>query len=415
MPPSNDPPTADDWNSRRDLITRLYRDEDRPLKEIMAMMNGPGFRATPKMFKSRIHKWGLDKKLKEREARAIVHMQARRRGKATRMLLRGKAVDIKTAQSHLKRKGITVEDALKTIDDPLPDLICETPRMSPGPLSPNSQSQKARTDTIESTSSQLQVLIERRRPQHLDSPTLLKTAELLFMDIRECVLSSFETGSWVSNGPDEYCRPKNARVREIGTCEETYTANVLSHQRFNNLRPIETRDTFMKRTWTVEEEQSSMILQYLVQGIALLFMKQSKSIVLELLVQLYDFYTSSGTEKMRTLSVLIRICTRIRILVHNDVALDYLPTALRALIDSHNEVLDQFHLQTIHLAVMLARVMGILYGPTGLTKPLETLHSSLERQQMSASRRSALLLIELENIHIRGGRYGYDEIMFRPA
>ena len=369
------------------------------------------------MYKSRIHKWGLDKKLKEREARAIVHMHARRRGKATRMLLRGKAVDIKTAQSHLKRKGITVEDALKTIDDPLPDLICETPRMSPGPLSPNSQSQKARTDTIESTSSQLQVLIERRRPQHLDSPTLLKTAELLFMDIRECVLSSFETGSWVSNGPDEYCRPKNARVCETGTCVELRTANVLSHERFNNVQSttLDTITGILKRTWSVEEVQSSMILEYLVGVVALLLMRRLKSIVLDLLVQLYDFYTSSGTEKMRTLSVLIRICTRIRILVHNDVALDYLPTALRALIDSHNEVLDQFHLQTIHLAVMLARVMGILYGPTGLTKPLETLHSSLERQQMSASRRSALLLIELENIHIRGGRYGYDEIMFRPA
>lgn len=357
--------------------------------------------SSPKMYKSRIHNWGLDKKLKEREARAIVHMHARRRGKVTRMLLRGNPVDVKTAQSHLKRKRITIVDVLKTVVDPLPDLVCETSEMSPESSAPNSQLQRARINTT----LQLQRIMERRRPQHLESPTLLKTAELLFADVRECVLSSFGTGSWVSYGPDEYCRPKNAPVCERRTCDEFNTAGALSYARFTAARSPEAMYTItqtLRRTWSILEEKSSMILQYLVQAVALLLMQRSKSTVLELLAQLHNFYTSSSTEETRTLSALVRICTRIRVLVHNDVALDYLPTALRALIDSHNEVLDQFHLQTVHVAVMLARVMGILYGPAGLTKPLETLHSSLERQHISAPRRSALLLIELADIHVRG-------------
>ena len=45
MAPSSGPPTADDWDSRRDLITRLYRAEGKSLKEIMLMVNVPGFRA----------------------------------------------------------------------------------------------------------------------------------------------------------------------------------------------------------------------------------------------------------------------------------------------------------------------------------------------------------------------------------
>lgn len=46
MPQSSGPPIADDWDFRRDLITRLYRDEDKPLKEIMTLVNVSGFRAT---------------------------------------------------------------------------------------------------------------------------------------------------------------------------------------------------------------------------------------------------------------------------------------------------------------------------------------------------------------------------------
>lgn len=362
------------------------------------------------MYKSRIHKWGLDKKLKEREARAIVHMHARRHGKATRMLLRGKSVDITAARSHLKRKRITTEDVLKTDVDPLPDLVCETPPMSPGPSSKNYHLQKACTNAT----LQMQRLMERRRPQHLDSPTLLKTAELLFADLRECVLSSFGSGSWVSYGPDEYCRPKNALVCERRTCDAFNTARVLSYAPINAIRSPEVMYAItrsLKRTWNVQEEESSMILQYLVQAVAVLIMHRSKLTVLELLAQLHYFYASSSIEDMRTLSALGRICTRMSVLVHNDVALDYLPTALRALIDSYNEVLGQFHLQTVHVAVMLARVMRILYGSTGITKPLETLHSSLERQQISASRRSALLLIELADIHLRDGRLGSAEMI----
>ena len=42
---STGPPTASDWESRRPLITQLYRDEKKPLHQMMARVNDSGFRA----------------------------------------------------------------------------------------------------------------------------------------------------------------------------------------------------------------------------------------------------------------------------------------------------------------------------------------------------------------------------------
>jgi Clr5 domain len=39
-------PTADDWEARRAQITRLYRDEGKPLREVMLIVNKSRFRAT---------------------------------------------------------------------------------------------------------------------------------------------------------------------------------------------------------------------------------------------------------------------------------------------------------------------------------------------------------------------------------
>ena len=42
----NNPPSAGDWELRRPLITRLYRDDDKSLREVMDIMHQSGFRAT---------------------------------------------------------------------------------------------------------------------------------------------------------------------------------------------------------------------------------------------------------------------------------------------------------------------------------------------------------------------------------
>ena len=63
-------PTKDDWESHRTEITRLYQDEKRTLNEVMKfMLERYDFRATTKMYKTRISDWGLRRNLRwsERE------------------------------------------------------------------------------------------------------------------------------------------------------------------------------------------------------------------------------------------------------------------------------------------------------------------------------------------------------------
>ncbi|ETS78966.1 hypothetical protein PFICI_08819 [Pestalotiopsis fici W106-1] len=65
---------AEDWATHRDLITRLYWDEDRTLREVRELMKViHGFNATEKMYKWRFKSWGLHKNLNRKDVPKIVY------------------------------------------------------------------------------------------------------------------------------------------------------------------------------------------------------------------------------------------------------------------------------------------------------------------------------------------------------
>ncbi|KAI0458436.1 Clr5 domain-containing protein [Xylaria acuta] len=52
--------TPEDWDAHQETIRRLYLDEKRPLKDVVVIMeNDYGFRATAKMYKTRLAKWKM--------------------------------------------------------------------------------------------------------------------------------------------------------------------------------------------------------------------------------------------------------------------------------------------------------------------------------------------------------------------
>ncbi|KAI0188007.1 Clr5 domain-containing protein [Xylaria flabelliformis] len=52
--------TPEDWDAHQETIRRLYLDEKRPLKEVVVIMESEyGFRATAKMYKTRLAKWKM--------------------------------------------------------------------------------------------------------------------------------------------------------------------------------------------------------------------------------------------------------------------------------------------------------------------------------------------------------------------
>ncbi|KAK1982290.1 hypothetical protein LZ30DRAFT_781406 [Colletotrichum cereale] len=97
---------AEIWETRRPIITRLYQEENKSLKEVMEIMQRKHhFAATVKMYKSRIWKWGLDKKLKGDEVLAIMLLKRDRDvlKKPTEFRIRGQLVDLENIGRYLKR------------------------------------------------------------------------------------------------------------------------------------------------------------------------------------------------------------------------------------------------------------------------------------------------------------------------
>ncbi|KAN0092365.1 hypothetical protein V8E51_018212 [Hyaloscypha variabilis] len=127
-----------EWNRFRPLIKRLYVDEEKTLKEVIAIMERDyGHRASIKMYKARIKKWNLDKKTKEAEAWALLRKKLQREavGKESAFRVRGKTVTIDDVLRYFKRKGILdPETQTRAAGPPTPPAIeCWTPVPSPNP------------------------------------------------------------------------------------------------------------------------------------------------------------------------------------------------------------------------------------------------------------------------------------------
>ena len=333
------------------------------------------------MYKSRIKKWGLDKKHKEHEARAIIHAHNRRLGKATRIRLRGQSVDINTVLSYFKRKRITIEDVLSSEAATPSDLVCETPMTSPRPMS-----QKTLSASL----------------HRLETPDRFKTAELLCIEIREYVFASFGTGRWVSHGPDKYCQSKKASFSNGGPLDlfrEIQNACSL----FDYKRPVQAVQTLSKGFSSIKiivADQSLGALPYLLRSVALLLVRHRKLEVLSLCKQLCLMATVIGSKGDLVIHFFKNIFLRIALLARDSEANGFLLAALQSLLDSYVKVLNPCHLQTVQAASTLTRVMKILDGPGSLVGPLRTLYRSIERQQGPHTWQSLLLLFELVDVHI---------------
>ncbi|KAF5489566.1 hypothetical protein CGCS363_v011964 [Colletotrichum siamense] len=99
--------TEDHWTCHRGIITRLYRDENKTLKEVKQIMEETYyFHATERMFKTRIKRWGLDKKFKEAEVLAMLQVKNKRdaAGKKTRFTVRNQEVEWERIAHYLKRR-----------------------------------------------------------------------------------------------------------------------------------------------------------------------------------------------------------------------------------------------------------------------------------------------------------------------
>ncbi|KAK0649286.1 Clr5 domain-containing protein, partial [Cercophora newfieldiana] len=131
---------GDEWDIHRPAIQELYQNQNLALKEVMRLMEEThGFRATQRMYKTRIKSWGLDKNFKESEVVELFRLRRERDriGKPTVYAIRGREVDWDRVHTYVRRKGL---DIVRLVDDASPpasssssarEVTCRTPTPEP--------------------------------------------------------------------------------------------------------------------------------------------------------------------------------------------------------------------------------------------------------------------------------------------
>ena len=126
------------------------------------------------MYKSHIAKWGLDKKNKEPEMRAIIRKNQQRaeQGKRSRFRVRKRDLDFAEVIRYWKRKGVAVDEVIaRSMASPTPETVeCFTVVSSP-----------------------------------ITPPEDLATPEYILRIIRGYTAASFESGTWVKTDPRNLC------------------------------------------------------------------------------------------------------------------------------------------------------------------------------------------------------------------
>ncbi|KAI1322747.1 hypothetical protein F5Y16DRAFT_29118 [Xylariaceae sp. FL0255] len=144
--PSSGWATANDWAAHRSLITSLYREENKTLKETMQVMEEEhNFFATVRMYKARFQQWGIEKKIKAEDAVEIFRRQTARakEGKETVAYVRGRKINPDRLQRYRYRAAAVVSEQILLAEKELNEItpssfgsssshvICRTPSPEP--------------------------------------------------------------------------------------------------------------------------------------------------------------------------------------------------------------------------------------------------------------------------------------------
>jgi hypothetical protein len=143
------------------------------------------------MYKDHITKWELDKRNKEREVMAIVRKKRQRDavGKASEFRIRGRIVSIEDVHRYLKRKGMSIEDAIARRAATPPNLCCRTP------------------DAV---------------PSSPANPEIFEAHRRILVSIRSYVLGSVESKTWFVDGDsDDLVSTKGIPAKAMHNCADS--------------------------------------------------------------------------------------------------------------------------------------------------------------------------------------------------
>ncbi|KAL7629806.1 hypothetical protein AAE478_001329 [Parahypoxylon ruwenzoriense] len=130
--------SPDVWEAHKVEIARLYLDENKRLKDVMEIMESQwGFRASPKMYKTKLTQWKFFKNNRQADVANLLYLQRHRLaiGKESTFRRNGKPIDV---EAYMRRRGISAFDLVEVADsgDLPPTVRCRTPPSIPRVLDP---------------------------------------------------------------------------------------------------------------------------------------------------------------------------------------------------------------------------------------------------------------------------------------
>jgi hypothetical protein len=166
------------------------------------------------MYKNHITKWKLDKRNKAHEIMAIVRKKRQRDAvwKASEFHVRGRVISLDDVHRYLKRKGISVEDAIVQRAATPPDLRCCTP------------------DAVPSSPS---------------DPEIFETPRRILVAIRSYIFGSVESRTWLLRDDDGVNFSVKVTANPYAT--EAFIENLIASYNFLQERSFERAGQFLIR------------------------------------------------------------------------------------------------------------------------------------------------------------------------
>ena len=166
------------------------------------------------MYKTYIKEWGLDKKNKEPEMRAIVRKikQRENQGKGSIIHVRGRCRNFAEVLHYWERKGVSIDD------------IVARQKASPTPEA---------------------VVFSTPLPSPIMTPQVLAVPERILRCIQDYINESFESGTWVRTEPTMECHSRKQRYRKSDPAGQFYEHCLLACSLFSRNRFSEAGQTLL--------------------------------------------------------------------------------------------------------------------------------------------------------------------------
>ena len=330
------------------------------------------------MYKNHINKWGLDKKNKSSEMKAILRKRTERAhaGKKSSFTLRGRPVNIADVDRYLKRNHITVRDVMPTgTHRPITpvELGCFTPEAVP------------------------------RSPR---SPTVYEMPQQIFDSVKIYLTGSIQAGWWVADGEDSHCRSANggpdASQALISLYDCLSAACVLVGHGEHEAAGIYMVKACSKIETIVRAQEPDM-LRSLLDATLKVIDSQCVGLMQTVLKQVSDI-SAIFLGDLHPLHIIFLHLSRLQ----NHDLVEVTLRAWRALSDQFEDTLGEFHLSTLSCKLDRLRASARYSHAADLDSVVKHVRILLDRYEEkygTGSTRSHVLLKRLGDILMISGRY----------